>query len=101
MIISAVVCMYGIICALLDLIRDIRDPEKPETLEQLNVVYESGVTVEPLTSDTCLVRIEFTPTVPHCTLATLIGWFFYLFCVSDFSISGLCLFCKLLQGMDS
>jgi metal-sulfur cluster biosynthetic enzyme len=56
-----------------DLIRDIRDPEKPETLEQLHIVYESGVIVEPLTRDTCLIRIEFTPTIPHCSLATLIG----------------------------
>lgn len=56
-----------------DLIRDIRDPEKPETLEQLSVVYEDGVAVAPLNPSSCLIRIEFIPTVPHCSLATLIG----------------------------
>jgi metal-sulfur cluster biosynthetic enzyme len=55
------------------LIRDIRDPEKPETLEQLRVVYEEGVKVEVLNHDTYLINIEFTPTIPHCSLATLIG----------------------------
>jgi metal-sulfur cluster biosynthetic enzyme len=56
-----------------DLIKDIRDPEKPETLEQLNVVSEDCVKVFPLNIDTCLISIEFTPTIPHCSLATLIG----------------------------
>merc|ERR1719322_986681 len=55
-----------------DLIRDIRDPEKPETLEELDVVREHGVTVKPLNQETCVIQIEFTPTVPHCSLATLI-----------------------------
>jgi len=64
-----IVWLFGIS----DLIRDIRDPEKPETLEQLNIVYEDGVKVEPLNHDTCLISIEFTPTIPHCSLATLIG----------------------------
>ena len=58
-----------------DLIRDIRDPEKPETLEELEVVNESGVQVQALrdASSTFLIHIEFVPTVPHCSLATLIG----------------------------
>lgn len=29
----------------LDVIRTIKDPEKPNTLEDLNVVYEEGITV--------------------------------------------------------
>lgn len=29
----------------LDLIRTIKDPEKPNTLEELNVVYEDGIMV--------------------------------------------------------
>ena len=56
-----------------DLIRDIRDPEKDNTLEELDVVYESGVHVEPWGEDKFHISIEFTPTVPHCSLATLIG----------------------------
>lgn len=29
-----------------DIIRNIKDPEKPSTLEELNVVYEDGITVK-------------------------------------------------------
>lgn len=58
-----------------DLIRTIRDPEKlDQTLEDLSVVSQdliqahrgrrSGITV---------TTIAFVPTVPHCSLATLIG----------------------------
>lgn len=58
--------------ALLDYLRTIRDPEKPQTLEDLNVVYESGIFVQKPTPDNVfVVRIEFNPTVPHCSLATL------------------------------
>lgn len=54
--------------------RTIRDPEKPQTLEDLNVVSEAGIIVQKPTSDNVyVVRIEFNPTVPHCSLATLIG----------------------------
>ncbi|XP_031622344.1 MIP18 family protein galla-1 [Contarinia nasturtii] len=57
-----------------DILRTIRDPEKPSTLEDLKVVYEEGIFVQPPTSDNVqVVRIEFNPTVPHCSLATLIG----------------------------
>ncbi|ALC41515.1 CG30152 [Drosophila busckii] len=56
-----------------DLLRTIRDPEKPCTLEDLNVIYEDGIFVMPPTRSNVSVRIEFNPTVPHCSLATLIG----------------------------
>ncbi|XP_072038518.1 cytosolic iron-sulfur assembly component 2A-like [Amphiura filiformis] len=58
-----------------DMIKDIRDPEKPNSLEDLAVVFEEGVQVKPLTdgSDRYNIKINFTPTVPHCHLATLIG----------------------------
>lgn len=57
-----------------DYLRTIRDPEKPQTLEDLNVVYESGIFVQKPTPDNVyVIRIEFNPTVPHCSLATLIG----------------------------
>ncbi|XP_052509213.1 cytosolic iron-sulfur assembly component 2A-like [Budorcas taxicolor] len=56
-----------------DLIRTIRGPEKPNTLEELEVVTESCVEVQEINEDDCLVIIRFTPTVPHCSLATLIG----------------------------
>lgn len=57
-----------------DLLRTIKDPEKPQTLEQLDVVYEDCVEVSKQTPrGVSIIRIEFNPTVPHCTLATLIG----------------------------
>ncbi|CAH1164234.1 unnamed protein product [Phaedon cochleariae] len=57
-----------------DLIRTIKDPEKPNTLEELEVVYEDGVMVgQPTSGDVNVVRVEFNPTIPHCSLATLIG----------------------------
>ncbi|EAW77661.1 FAM96A isoform 5 [Pan troglodytes] len=55
-----------------DLIRTIRDPEKPNTLEELEVVSESCVEVQEINEEEYLVIIRFTPTVPHCSLATLI-----------------------------
>ncbi|XP_033250631.1 MIP18 family protein galla-1-like [Drosophila miranda] len=52
------------------LLRGIRDPEKPCTLEDLNVIYEDGIFVLPPTrSNVSVVRIEFNLTVPHCSLA--------------------------------
>ncbi|KAG5839576.1 cytosolic iron-sulfur assembly component 2A [Anguilla rostrata] len=56
-----------------DVIRTIRDPEKPNTLEELDVVSEKCVEVEDLGDEEYLIIIRFTPTVPHCSLATLIG----------------------------
>ena len=56
-----------------DLISGIRDPEKPETLEELNVITEDCVTVKRLSDGRLLVNIEFIPTVPHCSLASIIG----------------------------
>lgn len=55
-----------------DLIRTIKDPEKPETLEELDVVQEDLVVVNKKPSY-YVVKVEFVPTVPHCSLATLIG----------------------------
>lgn len=53
-----------------DLIRVINDPEHPLTLEELNVVERSRVHVD---DDANKVNIEFSPTIPHCSMATLIG----------------------------
>ena len=58
-----------------DQIRTIRDPEKPQNLEELSVVVEDLIFVYPLSgaSNKFIATIEFVPTVPHCHLATLIG----------------------------
>lgn len=53
-----------------DLIRSINDPEHPLSLEELNVVEQVRVKVDDPGST---VGIEFTPTIPHCSMATLIG----------------------------
>ena len=53
-----------------DLVRDINDPEHPLTLEQLNVVTEEQITVEDEKNN---IVVMFTPTIPHCSMATLIG----------------------------
>ncbi|WFD42476.1 Cytosolic iron-sulfur assembly component 2B [Malassezia psittaci] len=59
-----------------DLVRSITDPEHPLTLEQLAVVKEEHITVDE--GDVTAKRapqilLEFTPTIPHCSMATLIG----------------------------
>ncbi|XP_066959126.1 cytosolic iron-sulfur assembly component 2A [Macrobrachium rosenbergii] len=56
-----------------DILRLIRDPEKDATLEDLQVIREEGIVVSKFNEDKYLIRIEFVPTVPHCSLATLIG----------------------------
>lgn len=56
-----------------DVIRSIRDPEKPNTLEELEVVTEKCVEVQEIGEEEYLIIIRFSPTVPHCSLATLIG----------------------------
>lgn len=59
-----------------DLVRSITDPEHPLTLEQLAVVNEQHITVDegdPATKRAPHVLLEFTPTIPHCSMATLIG----------------------------
>ncbi|XP_069464778.1 cytosolic iron-sulfur assembly component 2B isoform X2 [Ambystoma mexicanum] len=53
-----------------DLIRSINDPEHPLSLEELNVVEQVRVQVN---DDESSVSVAFTPTIPHCSMATLIG----------------------------
>jgi len=53
-----------------DMIRDINDPEHPLTLEDLNVVNEDHICVD---DEKNIITVQFTPTIPHCSMATLIG----------------------------
>ncbi|XP_050461100.1 MIP18 family protein galla-2 [Cataglyphis hispanica] len=53
-----------------DIIRNINDPEHPLTLEELNVVEQSLIEVDDKGNK---VDVKFTPTIPHCSMATLIG----------------------------
>ncbi|KAG2364974.1 FAM96B protein [Suillus spraguei] len=51
-----------------DLIRSIADPEHPNSLEELRVV-----SAEQIKMGDNHIMVEFTPTVPHCGMSTLIG----------------------------
>lgn len=51
-----------------DTIRTINDPEHPQTLQQLNVVQLGLIKVNKK-----VITLTFTPTIPHCSMATLIG----------------------------
>ncbi len=53
-----------------DLIRVINDPEHPLTLEQLGVVTLDNTHVDDERNH---VAVNVTPTIPHCSMATLIG----------------------------
>ena len=55
-----------------DIIRYIQDPEHPLTLESLKVVSLDQVEVEGNS-----VNVRFTPTIPHCSSASLIGLTLY------------------------
>lgn len=65
-----------------DYIRDINDPEHPYTLEELNVIQEEliqigfkhkNISLEKQQNLLDYVDVRFTPTIPHCSMATLIG----------------------------
>lgn len=79
------------------LIRNIQDPEHPHTLEELAVVSREQIEIELSTEhgrlshhhnnninddednrhhnhqNPTLIQVRFTPTIPHCSMATLIG----------------------------
>ncbi|TIA86123.1 hypothetical protein E3P99_03777 [Wallemia hederae] len=52
------------------LLKDINDPEHPLTLEQLAVVSKAQISIDDSASE---ATILFTPTIPHCSMSTLIG----------------------------
>ena len=63
-----------------DIIRNIQDPEHPNSLEQLGVVSLEQVELslaknrkEKTNRTQDEIAIRFTPTIPHCSMATLIG----------------------------
>ena len=52
------------------MLRHLNDPEHPLTLEQLNVVRLEDIHVD---DEKNRVQVNFTPTIPHCSMATVIG----------------------------
>ncbi|RHY33808.1 hypothetical protein DYB32_001389 [Aphanomyces invadans] len=55
---------------MLEMLRHLNDPEHPLTLEQLKVMTLDNIVVNNVESQ---VKVQFTPTIPHCSMATLIG----------------------------
>ncbi|KAL4570431.1 hypothetical protein LXL04_026083 [Taraxacum kok-saghyz] len=62
--------IFDILSTFLHHIRDIKDPEHPYSLEELKVITEDAIEVDDKRS---YVRVTFTPTVEHCSMATVIG----------------------------
>jgi metal-sulfur cluster biosynthetic enzyme len=62
--------LYALRHPYIDLIREIKDPEHPHTLEQLRVAQRDLIAVD---DERAHVHVRFTPTIPHCSMATLIG----------------------------
>ena len=50
------------------MLRHINDPEHPLSLEQLNVIMPDLISVAGN-----LIKVMFRPTIPNCSMATLIG----------------------------
>ncbi|KNC87409.1 hypothetical protein SARC_00499 [Sphaeroforma arctica JP610] len=53
-----------------DIIRMITDPEHPNSLEELGVTNLEHIEID--LASKC-VAVEFTPTIPHCSMASLIA----------------------------
>jgi metal-sulfur cluster biosynthetic enzyme len=53
-----------------DIVKNINDPEHPLTLEQLNIVTPNHIEVD---NERKYIRVLFTPTIPNCSMSTLIG----------------------------
>lgn len=60
---------------IIDLISSIVDPEHPLTLGSLSVVNLPDIHIAPLrnTEEISVVTVLITPTITHCSLATVIG----------------------------
>ena len=56
-----------------DLISTISDPEHPLSLGSLAVVNLPDIHIAPLSRSLQTVLVEITPTITHCSLATVIG----------------------------
>ncbi len=65
----------GWLLSIADLISPIMDPEHPYTLGSLSVVNLPDIHITPLarTPSLSVVTVLITPTITHCSLATVIG----------------------------
>ena len=53
-----------------NLIKNIKDPEHPLTLEEINVLNEDDIEID---NNKKYIKIYYTPTIPNCSLSSLIG----------------------------
>ncbi len=53
-----------------EIIRNIKDPEHPYNLEELNIVSLEEISVD---NENRLITVYFTPTIENCTFASFIG----------------------------
>ena len=53
-----------------DLIRDIKDPEHPYNLEELNIISLEDIIVD---NNNRIITVYFSPTIENCGFASLIG----------------------------
>uniref|UniRef100_A0A8C9GCH8 Cytosolic iron-sulfur assembly component 2A n=1 Tax=Piliocolobus tephrosceles TaxID=591936 RepID=A0A8C9GCH8_9PRIM len=53
-----------------DLLKDIKDPEYSYTLENLKIIEKKNIHIN---HEEKTITLFFTPTIPNCSLATLIG----------------------------
>ncbi len=65
-----------------EIIRDIKDPEHPNSLEELQIVSKNDIKITEINDDEVLckfniplpcIEITIAPTVPHCSMAGIIG----------------------------
>lgn len=60
-----------------ELIRNIKDPEHPHSLESLHVVDIDGIEITEIEtkygSNVQCISVFFQPTIPHCSMASIIG----------------------------
>lgn len=71
-----------------EILRDIKDPEHSYSLEVLKVINSSSIKIYKLDSqgsdqlplsllDLDIIEVTFTPTIPHCSMAGIIGLCIY------------------------
>lgn len=68
--------------SIFQILRNIKDPEHPYTLEQLNIISLDDIFILELKDKDVLcslgqpinvIEVVFTPTIPHCSMAGIIG----------------------------
>lgn len=76
-----------------ELVRYIKDPEHPYSLETLNVVNIDSISIDSIKTkfgdDLRQINVLFQPTIPHCLVAAIIGLsIFYVLniCLNNFWI---------------